>query len=126
MIVNGLHNLAVDHEVLNTYLNLRAIVHGSTGRLQPAQFMDPVPPYPLIPTSQATAAAHMLQIADNSALFVQHLGGTPESPASLANTPNDADLLRLIIDWGTVQSGIQKTILRLYGLEPCPPAGLPN
>ena len=38
----------------------------------------------------------------------------------------DADLLRLAIDWGTIQSAVQKAIIQLYGPQPGPPPGLPH
>jgi hypothetical protein len=126
MIVNGLQNLAVDQQTLCELLNLRALVHGFDETFEGAPFHPPLPPYPDTATSQTQAADLVATIAHNSALFVTYLGGQPASPVACAGAPDEADLLRLIIDWGTVQLGVQKAVVQLYGPQPAAPPGLPN
>ncbi|HSP99452.1 MAG TPA: hypothetical protein VL049_19695 [Candidatus Dormibacteraeota bacterium] len=127
MIVNGLHNVSIDNETLFEHLNLRARYYGKRRLFRPARFTPPVPPYPNEGQSQARAAELMSRVADKMALFVLHLGGTPATPGPLEDREADeADLLRLIIDWGTVQTAAYKSIIQLYGEQPAPPPGLPN
>ena len=126
MIVNGLQNLAVDQQTLFEHLNLRALVHGFDETFEGATYHPPIPPYPDNVTSQTQAADLVATIARNSALFVTYLGGQPVAPVHFVGTLDEADLLRLIIDWGTIQLGVQKTIVQLYGSQPAPPPGLPS
>jgi len=126
MIVNGLQNLAVDQETLCELLNLRALVHGFVGTFEEASYHPPLPPYPDTATSQTQAADLVATIAQNSAFFVTYLGGEPALPVPAAGTPDEEQLLRLIIDWGTIQSGVQKAIVQLYGAQPAPPPALSN
>jgi hypothetical protein len=126
IIVNGLENLAADNEILCELLNLRALVHGFDDTFEAAPFTPPARPYRDVAAAQARAAEVFGVIADNTAFFVLHLGGDPASPATLGDPVADADLLRLVIDWGTVQSGVQKAIVQLYGRQPNPPPGLSN
>ena len=126
MVVNGLQNLAADNETLCEHLNLRVLFHGYSDTFEGAEFTPPVPPYPSKEASQAQAVDLISRMADNSALFVLYLHGTPELPELFDRAHEEADWLRLIIDWGTVQSGAQKAIVQLYGQQPAPPAGLPN
>lgn len=125
MIVNGLQNLAMDQQTLFEHLNLRALVLHFDETFQGAPYDPPVPPYPDVATSQTEAADLVATIAGNSALFVCYLGGEPASPVMRGETA-DADLLRLAIDWGTIQSSVQKAIIQLYGPQPGPPPGLPH
>jgi hypothetical protein len=125
MIVNGLHGIAADNETLGEHLNLRALLHGSADLFEGVRFCPPRPPYPSKRASQAHTADLVGRIADNAGLFVVYLGGSAASP-ELFDGANEADLLRLIIDWGTVQSGAYRAIVQLYGQQPAPPAGLPN
>lgn len=125
MIVNGLQNLAVDQQTLFEHLNLRALAYQFDDTFEGAPYDPPVPPYPDVATSQIEAANLVATIAGNSALFVCYLGGEPASPVMRDETA-DADLLRLAIDWGTIQSGVQKAIIQLYGPQPGPPPGLPH
>jgi hypothetical protein len=123
-VVNGLENLATDNETLCEHLNLRAAFYGFPNRFEAASFSAPFPPYPSKEESQQRAAALMGRIADNSALALLSLGGQPASP-----DPVDADeteLLRSILDWGTVQSSLYKVMVQLYGRRPAPAPGLPN
>ncbi len=126
MIVNGLQNLAVDHQTLCEHLNLRALFHGYPDTFAGTPFEPPVPPYPSKDASQTQAADLVARVADYSALLVLYLGGEPASPALFDGKCDEEGLLRLIVDWGTVHSGTQKAILQLYGRQPGPPAGLPN
>jgi hypothetical protein len=126
IIVNGLQNLAMDQQTLCEHLNIRALAHQFDDTFQAATYQLPVPPYPDVATSQTEAADLVATIAGNSALFVLYLGGEPASPITFGDPLADADLLRLIIDWGTIQSGVQKAIVQLYGPQPAPPPGLTN
>jgi hypothetical protein len=127
MIVNGLRNVAIDNETLFEHLNLRALNYGKRRLFRPAPYRPPVPPYPREEQSQARAAELMGRVADKMALFVLHLGGTPPPPQPLADAAiGEDDLLRLVIDWGTVQSAAYKSIIQLYGEPPAPLPGLPN
>jgi len=126
MIVNGLQNLAMDQETLFEHLNLRALARQFDETFKGAPYNPPVPPYPDVATSQTDAASLVATIAGNSALLVVYLGGEPASPVMIDDQTADADLLRLAIDWGTIQSGVQKAIIQLYGPQPGPPPGLPH
>jgi hypothetical protein len=126
MIVNGLQNLAMDQQTLFEHLNLRALAHQFDETFEGAPYDPPVPSYPDVATSQTEAASLVATIAGNSALFVRYLGGEPASPITIDDQTADADLLRLTIDWGTIQSGVQKAIIQLYGPQPGPPPGLPH
>jgi len=126
IIVNGLQNLAMDQQTLAEHLNLRALVRDFVETFVGAPYQPPVPPYPDVTASQSAAANLVATIAANSAFFVLYLGGEPASPITIDVTPDDADLLRLIIDWGTIQTGVQKAMLQLYGLQPAPPPALSN
>lgn len=126
MIVNGLHNIALDNETLFEYLNLRVLNYGRRRMFKPAAFKPPVPPYPSEDDTQDRAAGLMGTIADNTALLLLHLHGTPATPAPFDGTADESDLLRLVIDWGTVQTATYKAIVQLYGEQPAPPPGLPN
>ncbi|MBX3024950.1 hypothetical protein KF840_08585 [bacterium] len=110
MIVNGLRNVAVDNETLFEHLNLRALYYGRRRLFRPTPYRPPVPPYPSEERSQARAAELMSRVADKLALFVLHLGGTPATPVPLDREVDEADLLRLVIDWGTVQSAAYKSL----------------
>ena len=127
MIVNGLRNSAIDNETLFEHLNLRALYYGKRRLFSPARYRPPVPPYPSEGRSQARAAELMGRVADKLALFVLQVGGTPATPSPLADRAiGEADLLRLVIDWGTVQSAAYKSIIQLYGEQPAALPGLPN
>jgi hypothetical protein len=126
MIANGLRNLAMDQEVLYEHLNLRVLAHDFDEAFEPAPYTPPVPPYSGLVASQMQAADLVETIARNSALFVVYLGGAPAEPVAFDGELDDPDLLRLIIDWGTVQIGVQRAIIELYGEQPVPPAGLPH
>ena len=127
MMVNGLRNLAKDNETLCKHLNLRAVFYGYSERFEGVAYKPPQPIYAATNESQAKAADLVTRIADNNALAVLSLSGTPTSPEPLDGAAfDDADLLRLMIDWGTVQSGVYKTIVQLYGQQPAPAPGLPN
>jgi hypothetical protein len=126
MIVNGLHGSAADNETLFELLNLRALLYGKRQLFRSAGFRAPTPPYPSEERSQAAAAQLMGQLADALALFVLHLGGTPATPEPLDEPDvEEGDVLRLIIDWGGIQTTAYKSIVQLYGEQPAPPPGLP-
>jgi hypothetical protein len=125
-IVNGLHNRAMDNATLFEHLNLRVLAYGGRHLFHTTRLKTPKPPYPSEAHSQAKAVALMSRIADKLALFALHLGGTPAEPEPLVDLVDETDLLRLIIDWGTVQSAAYKSIVQLYGEQPAPPPGLPN
>jgi hypothetical protein len=126
LMVNGLQNLAADQQTLGEHLNLRALVYGFDETFEGAPYDPPVPPYPDKVASQAQAADLVAAIAHNSALFAAYLGGTPTSPIAFDGELDEPDLLRLIIDWGTVQISAQKAILQLYGPQPGPPPSPTN
>lgn len=127
MIVNGLHNSSLDNEVLFEHLNLRALFYGRKRLFRPSRYAPPVPPYRSEEVSRLRAAALMTRVADKLALFAVYLGATPATPRGLADEALDeADLLRLVIDWGTVQAAAYKSIIQLYGEDPAPPPPLPN
>ena len=126
MIVNGLQNLAMDQQTLFEHLNLRVLARQFDETFEGASYNPPVPPYPDVAASQTDAANLVATIAGNSALLVVYLGGEPASPVMIDDQTADADLLRLAIDWGTIQSGVQKAIIQLYGPQPGPPPGLPH
>ena len=125
IVVNGLENLAMDHQTLAEHLNLRALAHDYAETFEAAPFQPPVPPYPDVATSQAAAANLVATIAGDSAVLLLYLGGEPATPVPIPDIA-EADLLRLIIDWGTVQSAVQKAIIQLYGPQPAPPPALTN
>jgi hypothetical protein len=127
MMVDGLENLAADNQRLCEFLNLRAKFYGFDAKFKGAEFRPPQPKYPDKKESQATAADLVTKIADNNAFAVLSLSGKPSAPGALDSKKYDeADLLRLMIDWGTLQSGVYKTILQLYGERPTPPPELPS
>jgi hypothetical protein len=126
MIVNGLHTLAADTETLCGHLNLRAVFHGRAARFKPARYKPPGARSQTSDALQADAADSVARIAEHMSLFVAYLGGTPASVEACKGVSDDADLLRLIIDWGTLQSGAFKAIVQLYGRQPAPTPGLPN
>jgi hypothetical protein len=125
IVVNGLQNLAMDHQTLAEHLNLRALARDYEGRFEGAPFQPPELPYPDVATSQAVAADRVATIAADSALFLLALGGEPATPDPIPDVA-EADLLRLIIDWVTIQSAVQKAIIQLYGPHPAPPPALTN
>jgi hypothetical protein len=122
MIVNGLESLAADSETLFGYLNLRALVKGFPDVFDPAAFVVPEAPYPSADDSQSQAATLTETIADNTGLALKLLGGEPATTDPFDGGTGQADLLRLILDWGTLQAGVYKAIVQLYGLQPAPPA----
>ena len=122
MIASGLESLAADSETLFGYLNLRAEVHGYVDVFHGAVFVPPAAPYPGTADSQSQAATLAETIADNTGLALKLLGGEPASTDPFDDASTEADLLRLILDWGTLQAGIYKGIVQLYGLQPAPPA----
>ena len=124
MIVNGLESLAADSETLFGYLNLRALLHGYVDVFEAAPFVAPVAPYPSTDDSQTQAATSAEKIADNTGFTLKFLGGEPQTTNPFNGGVGQADMLRLILDWGTLQSGIYKAIVQLYGLQPAPPARL--
>lgn len=127
MIVNGLHNSSLDNEALFEHLNLRVLYYGGRRLFRPSRYTPPVPPYRDENVSAARAAVLMRRVADKLGLFALHLGATPATPRVLADGElGEADLLRLIIDWGTVQAAAYKSIVQLYGEDPAPPPPLPN
>ncbi len=125
MIVNGLERLAADNQILCEILNRRALVHEFDETFEGVPFSPPECPYQDVAASQTRAAELFAAIADHVAIFVAHLGGEPAEASPLQGAVDEADLLRLVVDWGTVQSGVQRAIVQLYGGEPAPPAGLP-
>lgn len=123
-MVIGLHNLAADNEKLCDFLNLRARHKAlKGGTFKGAEHKPPSPKYDSVEKSQAKAADLVTKIADNNARAVTLLKGAPSDPAPLDPGKYDDDaLLRLMMDWGLLQSGVQKSMLRLYGQIPEPPA----
>lgn len=121
LIVTGLKNLAEDNQMLCEYLNLRARAYGFTDLFKAADHVEPKPPYPPKSDSQLRAAELVDEIANNNALALISLAGRPSSPSPFIPKPDEADLLKLMVDWGLLQSGIQKSIILLYGLQPVPP-----
>ena len=124
MIVNGLESLAADSEILFGYLNLRALLHGYVDEFQAASLVPAGAPYPSTDDSQAQAATSAEKIADNTGFTLKFLGGEPQTTDPFNGGVGQADMLRLILDWGTLQAGIYKSIVQLYGLQPAPPARL--
>jgi len=50
------------------------------------------------------------------------LNREPADPAPLdPGKYSEADLLRIMMDWGLLQSGVQKAMLQLFGQTPGPP-----
>ena len=119
VMVVGLENLAVDNEKLCEYLNLRARYYGFDDSFKGADYEPPMPPYPSKRASQTKAARLVSKIVINNTYAVISLGATPATAAPLdPKIHNEADLLRLLIDWGILQSAAYKAMLRLYGLIP--------
>jgi hypothetical protein len=119
VMVVGLQNLADDNHTLCEFLNLRAKHYGYDAQFEGAKHKPPLPPYPDKKASQAKAADLVTKIADNNAYAVKSLGGKPSAPPPLeSKSYEEADLLRLVIDWGMLQSGVYKAMLRLYGQRP--------
>lgn len=116
-IVNRLERVAADNETVFGHLDGRAQHHGYPGRFRAKQ-KNPPQPDPE-PVSRTKAANLIEKIADTTAAFVVYLGGTATSNTSSGAT-NDADLLRLIRDWGIVHAGALKTIVQLYRRQPAP------
>jgi hypothetical protein len=116
-IVNRLELVAADNETVYGHLDGRAQHHGYPNRFH-AKPKNPPQPDPE-QVSRRKAADLIEQIADHTAVFLTYLGGTPASSASSGAT-NDADLLRLIRDWGIVHGGALKTIVQLYRRQPAP------
>lgn len=119
MIVDGLRNLAADNEKLCHFLNIRARLKGSRDfkgaslRATPAKLRG-------ADAFQEKAADLITQIADNNAFAVLSVGGQPANPNPIKEKLEDSDLLRLMMDWGSIQGAIYKATLRLYGLVPTP------
>jgi hypothetical protein len=124
LIVNSLENLAADNEIVCEYLNLRALLYGYPERFEGAAFEAPEPPYPDKSQSQAEAVDFIERIADRAALALRYLGGKPASPDLFGEHASEADLLRLVIDWATLQSGLYKVMVELYGRQPVPAPAL--
>jgi hypothetical protein len=124
LIVNGLQNLAADNEIVCEYLNRRAVLYGYLERFEGAPFAAPAPPYADKLQSQLRAADLIGRIADDAALALRYLGGEPASPDVFDGQASEDDLLRLVLDWATLQSGLYKVILRLYGRQPLPSPAL--
>jgi hypothetical protein len=123
LIVDGLEHLAADNATVCEYLNLRAALYRYRQRFERTALAVPHPPYPDKHVSQTAAADLIGRIADNAALTVLYLGGRPASPAILDADLDEADVLRLVLDWEVLQSGAYKVILQLYGQQPaCAPA----
>jgi hypothetical protein len=117
MIVKRLQRVAEDNETVYVHLDGRAQHHGYRGRFRAKQKN---PPQNNTEAVSRTKAANLVEkIADNTAVFVVYLGGTATSNAS-SGAANDADLLRLIRDWGIVHAGALKTIVQLYRRQPAP------
>jgi hypothetical protein len=127
MMVVGLQNLAKDNQTLCEFLNLRAKLYGFDAKFKGSDYKAPQPKYPDKEASQAKAADLVTRIANNNAYAVLSLRGKPSAPRPLDRKKYDeADLLRLMIDWGILQSGTYKAMLLLYGERPTPlpePAG---
>jgi hypothetical protein len=122
LIANGLANLAADNETLCDHMNLRAVFYGTRGKFKAADVKAPGPTYPSKRQLQERAADLVHKVADNNAFAVLSLKGAPASVESLDGKGFDeADLLRLVIDWGTLLSGAYKSVVQLYGLQPAPP-----
>jgi len=126
MIVSGLENLAMDNATVCGYLNLRAVLHGYSQSFEGAAFKAPKPPYMDKQESQATAADLIGTIADNAALALLYLRGEPASPDAFDVELDEADVLRLVLDWEVLQSGLYKVIVQLYGQQPAPAPALAN
>ncbi len=117
-IVNGLENLAADNAIVCEHLNLRAELHEYRQRFDPTPFAVLPPPYPDKQLSQTEAAYHIGRIADHAALAVLHMGGSPVWPDAFGAELDEADVLRLVLDWELLQSGVYKVIVQLYGQQP--------
>lgn len=127
LIVNGLENVAQDNETLCKHLNLRALFYGFRGEFKGAPYKAPGRTVPSKKELLTLAADLASRIADNNALAVLSLKGSPASPGPLDGKEfGEADLLRLMIDWGTLVSGAYKAIVQLYGRKPAPPPDLPS
>ena len=124
-IVNRLQRVAADNETVYGHLDGRAQHHGWPGRFKARPKRPSQPPYPPEAVSRRKAADLIEKLADHTAVFLTHLGGTPASNASSRAT-SDADLLRLIRDWGIVHGGALKTIVQLYRRQPAPDPAPPN
>ncbi len=120
VMVDGLRNLAADNEKLCRYLNLRAKLKGSKEEFKGAPYKAPAPKLRDAQSLQAKAADLVTQIADNNVFAVLSVGGKPSNPDPLKEKLEDSDFLRLMIDWGSIQSAVYKAMLRLYGQVPTP------
>jgi hypothetical protein len=124
-IVNRLQRVAADNETVYGHLDGRAEHHGYLGRFHAKPIHPTQPPYDTEAVSRKKAADVIEKIADHTAVFLTYLGGTPANNASSGAT-DDADLLRLIRDWGIVHAGALKTIVQLYRRQPAPDPASPN
>ena len=124
-IVNRLERVAADNETVYGHLDGRPQHRKYPGRFNAKTKRPPQPPYDTEAVSHKKAADLIEKIADHTAAFVTFLGGTPASNASSGAT-NDADLLRLIRDWGVVHGGALKAIVQLYRRQPAPDPAPPN
>ena len=122
-MVIGLENLAKDNEALCRFMVLRAQHYGWKGKFKPAEHEPPTPKYKSIKESQERAADLVTKIADNNARAVISMKREPSDPAPLdPDKYSETDLLRIMMDWGLLQAGIQKTMLQLFGQS----AGAPH
>lgn len=117
LVVDGLENLAADHVIVCEYLNLRAALYRYRKKFTPTPFVPPHTEYPDKRESQKAAADRMATIAENATLAVLFLGGTPVSPAPF-EAADEAEVLRLVLDWEILQSGAYKAIVQFYGQQP--------
>ena len=120
MMVVGLKNLAEDNQALCDFLNIRARHKGFNDRFEGARHEPPLPAYRTKQALQERAAELVNRIADNNALAVISLGGEPATVSALNARTSEENIIRLMMDWGLIQGAVQKSMLRLYGLQPSP------
>lgn len=116
-IVNRLERIAADNETVFGHLDGRAKHRGYKGRFQAKKKNSPQPDPEKV--SLSNAADLIEKIADHTAAYLVYLGGTATSNTASGAT-SDAELLRLIQDWGIVHAGALKTIVQLYRHQPAP------
>jgi hypothetical protein len=131
-IVLGLENWACDCVKLGKFLDLRSQVMG-TPPFKETDYAPPRMPYPGPAASLKRAADLLDHVADRNADTASMLGATPITPTrpvspTVKVAPNREETIRLIVHWLATISGIFKSSLRLYGLEPepIPPAPHPG
>ena len=134
-IVLGLENWAYDNVKLAEFLEMRRLALPTPPPLPPAftktNYVPPTMPYPSVTASLKTAADLLDHVADRNDDTATYLKATPIIPTKpvppvVKTVPTREERIRLIVHWLSTISGIFKSTLRLYGLDPEPIPPPPN